>query len=54
MQPSSPEKPPRQWAQEIAALPTLADRRHRLNQVPEQHRALVKSHLSNIWARKKQ
>lgn len=49
---TTPEKPPRQWAAEIAALPTLEARRQRLDQVPEHLQALVKTHLKNAWERK--
>lgn len=47
------EKRPRQWAAEIAELPTLEERRERLKLVPEEQLPLVKTHLKNFWGRKK-
>lgn len=39
------EKRPRHWAAEIAALPTLEQRREALNAVPDQIKDLVKKHI---------
>ncbi|MGD8174815.1 hypothetical protein [Marinimicrobium sp. ARAG 43.8] len=46
------EKAPREWAQEVAALPSLPERRARLNEVPVHLAPLVKTHLKTIWDRK--
>ena len=46
------QKPPRQWAAEVAALPTLAQRRAHLARVPEHLRALVQAHVKITWDRK--
>lgn len=53
MQSSNEEKTPRQWAKEIAALPVLSERRAKLNEVPENLRAIVETHLTITWAHKK-
>jgi len=47
------EKPPRQWALEISQLPTPEERRARLDDVPENLRPIVKTHLTNKWEHKK-
>ena len=47
------KKPPRQWAAEIFVLKTLAERRAALAQVPEHMRALVETHLTIAWERKR-
>lgn len=44
--------PPRQWAAEIAAVASLAERRALLEQVPEHCRPLVEAHLKILWARR--
>ncbi|MEX1197830.1 MAG: hypothetical protein WEB57_08235 [Pseudohongiellaceae bacterium] len=44
---------PRQWAADIAALPTVEQRRALLKQVPERIRPLVKTHLRITWERRK-
>lgn len=46
------QKPPRQWAAEVAALPTLAQRRAHLARVPEHLRPLVQAHVKITWDRK--
>ena len=45
-------KRPRQYALEIAALPTKAARVKALAMVPEEIRAITKIHVLNYWARK--
>lgn len=47
------DKPPRQWAAEIAARRTLEDRRAALNQVPANLRPLVETHLKLTWQKRK-
>lgn len=51
MSPST-HKPPRQWALEVVALPTLAQRRAHLARVPEHLRPLVQAHVKITWDRK--
>ncbi len=46
-------KRPREWAAEIAALPTLEARRKALSQVPDKDLPLVETYLRNFWALKK-
>lgn len=46
-------KRPREWAAEIAALPTLEGRRKALAQVPDALLPVVETHLRNTWAIKK-
>lgn len=44
-----PEKWPRHYAAEIAAIGSLEGRREALGRVPEHMRELVKTHLKNTW-----
>lgn len=44
------DKPPRQWAAEIAALCSLNERRQSLEKVPAHLRSFVETHLRNAWA----
>lgn len=46
------QKRPREYAFEIARLTHIDDRRAALEQVPEEWRDLVKTHLKIIWDRK--
>jgi len=50
---SNSDKPPRQWAIEIAALPDLPARRMALEWVPDNCRPIVETHLRLAWMRKK-
>jgi hypothetical protein len=43
------DKPPRQWAEEIASLRSVEERRERLETVPQDLRPLVERHLLNAW-----
>jgi len=40
---------PRQYAAQILGLPTKAERQTALNQVPQEWRELVKTHVRNGW-----
>jgi hypothetical protein len=48
----SNDKPARQWAAEIAALPSLAQRRAAVSALPANIRPLVEAHLKVLWSRK--
>lgn len=50
--PNVTEKRPRQWAQEIAALKTLEERRRVLAKLDSRDRMLVQAHLKIIWGRR--
>jgi len=45
----TPEKRPRHYAAEIAALQTLEERRTALEKVPEHYKDIVKTHLKIYW-----
>jgi len=45
----TPEKRPRHYAAEIAALQTLEERRTALEKVPEHYKDIVKTHVKNYW-----
>lgn len=47
------QKPPRQWAAEITAMPKLEDRRAALAKVPSDLRPIVETHIKNFWLWKK-
>lgn len=51
MQPT--QKPPRQWAAEITAMPKLEDRRAALKKVPTNLRPIVETHIRIFWLWKK-
>lgn len=48
------QKPPRQWAAEISAMPKLEDRRAALAKVPINLRPIVETHIRIFWIWKKQ
>ncbi|WP_165677873.1 hypothetical protein [Metapseudomonas otitidis] len=43
---------PRQFAQQIANLPTKEERRRALEEVPEHLRDIVRTHVELTWERK--
>jgi hypothetical protein len=43
------EKRPRHWAAEIAALPSIEQRREALKKVPPEFAEIVKTHLRNTF-----
>jgi len=45
----TPEKRPRHYAAEIAALQTLEERRTALEKVPAHYQDIVKTHVKNYW-----
>ncbi|WP_160280203.1 hypothetical protein [Cellvibrio mixtus] len=47
------QKPARLWAEEIAEIPKLEDRRAALEKVPTELRPMTETHLKNLWLRKK-
>lgn len=47
-------KRPRDWAAEIAALPTREQRRAALLRVPTHWQAMVRTHVQNFWTLKQQ
>jgi len=49
----TPEKRPRHYAAEIAALQTLEERRAAIEKVPAHYQEIVKTHLKNYWFIKK-
>ncbi len=48
------QRPPRQWAAEITAMPKLEDRRAALKKVPSNLRPIVETHIRIFWLWKKQ
>lgn len=48
------QKPPRQWAAEITAMPKLEDRRAALATIPDNLRPIVETHIRIFWLWKKQ
>lgn len=45
-------KRPREYAAEIAALPSRAQRQEALAKVPQHLQAMVKTHVQNFWTLK--